>query len=148
MTANAATRPSVLMDTRYMGSWNMPGGKSFMANMLADAGANYPWADDESTSFMPLAFETVLDKAGDADVWLIRYFDSNDMTYQSLEREYKPYSYFEAFKKRNIYGCNTTYAGFYEDLPIHPDYILKDFAAIFHPDLFPGYVLKYYKKLE
>lgn len=148
MTANATIHPSVLMDTRYMGSWNMPGGKSFMANMLADAGGRYPWADDESTSFMPLAFEAVLDKAGDADVWLIRYFDSNDMTYQSLEREYKPYSYFEAFKKRNIYGCNTTYANFYEDLPIHPDYILKDFAAIFHPDLFTNYTLKYYKKLE
>lgn len=140
--------PSVLTDTKYQGSWNMPGGKSFMANMLSDAGGAYTWADDKSTTFLPLSFEAVLDKAGEADVWLIRYYSSEDMTYRSLEKEYKPYSYFKAFKQKNIYGCNTFYSDFYEDLPIHPENILKDFAKIFHPELFPEHNLKYYKKLE
>jgi len=137
------------LDTRYMGSWNMTGGKSYMASMLADAGGAYPWADDNTTTtFLPLSFEAVLDKAGDADVWLIRYFAPEDLTYSSLEKEYKPYSYFGAFKQKNVYGCNTMYSTYYEDLPIHPDYILKDFAKIFHPDIFPDYQLKYYKKLD
>lgn len=146
--AKVAKRPSVFTDMRYQNSWNMPGGKSYAANMLADAGANYLWSDNESTTFLPLSFESVLDKAGDADIWLIKYFAPSDMTYESLKREYKPYSYFKAFKQQNVYGCNASNTTFFEDLPIHPDYILKDMAHAFHPELFEGYEPRYYKKLE
>lgn len=145
--AKATKRPSVLTDIRYQSKWNMPGGQSFMANMLADAGASYPWADNSSSSYLPLSFESVLDKGGESDIWIIKYNMPQDMTYQSLEKEYKPYSRFKAFKDKNIYGCNTSYSSYYEDLPIHPDYILKDIAYVFHPDLFPDYTPKYYKKL-
>lgn len=145
--AKTSIHPSVFTDLRYQGKWNMPGGKSFMANMLADAGASYTWSDDESGTYMPLAFESVLDKAGEADCWIIKYNWPENMTYESLKKEYKPYSYFKAFKEKNIYGCNTAYSSYYEDLPIHPDYILKDMAYIFHPELFPGYAPKYYKKI-
>ncbi|GHV38601.1 iron ABC transporter substrate-binding protein [Bacteroidia bacterium] len=148
LASEASKRPAVFTDMRYMGSWNMPGGKSYMANMLADGGGDYLWADDNTATFLPLSFEAVLDRAGEADVWLIRYFASDDITYNSLEKEYKPYSYFRAFKEKNIYGCNTSYSTYYDDLPIHPDYILQDFAKVFHPDLFPDYQLKYYKALE
>lgn len=145
--ANVSVRPSVLTDMRYQSKWNMPGGRSFMAEMYADAGASYPWADNNSTSYLPLSFESVLDKAGDVDFWLIKYNMPKDMTYSSLEKEYKPYSRIKAFKDRNIYGCNTAYSSYYEDLPIHPDYILKDMAYVFHPNLFPDYTPRYFKKL-
>lgn len=141
-------KPTVFLDTRYRDSWHMAGGKTYMATMLADAGANYLWADDESNVSMSLSFEAVLDKAGEGDIWLIRYFSPEDMTYTSLQKEYKPYSYFKAFKEKSIYGCNTMHSKFYEDLPIHPDYILKDMANVFHPTLFPEYKAKYYKPLE
>lgn len=146
--AKTESRPSVLTDIRYQGKWNMPGGKSFMANMLSDAGASYPWADDNSTTYMPLSFESVLDKAGEADFWLIKYNWPKDMVYKSLEKEYKPYAYFKSFKEKNIFGCNTSYSSYYEDLPIHPDYILKDLAYIFHPELFPNYSPKYYTRIS
>jgi iron complex transport system substrate-binding protein len=146
--AGAKKHPSVLTEMCYQGKWNMPGGKSFMACMLADAGATYPWNKDKSASYVPLNFETVLDKASDADIWVIKYNSPVEMTYASLEKEYKPYSYFKAFKTENIYGCNTLYSSYYEDLPIHPDYILKDMAYMFHPELFPDYKPKYYKKLS
>ena len=148
IVANVTKRPSVLPDIPYQGKWNMPGGRSFMSNMLSDAGAIYPWNEDKSTSYMPLNFEIVFDKAGEADIWIIKYNTPSDMTYTSLEKEYKPYSYFKAFKSKNIYGCNTAYSSYYEDLPIHPDYILKDMAYVFHPDLFPDYKPKYYKRIS
>lgn len=141
-------RPTVLTDMKYMDSWNMPGGKSYMSNMLTDAGANYIWSDNDSGTFLPLAFEAVLDKGGNADFWLIKYYSPNDMTYESLKKEYKPYSYFKAFKEQNIFACNTMKSSYYVDLPIHPDYILKDFAYIFYPDLFTDYTPQYYKKLK
>lgn len=145
--AKTTNRPSALQDLRYQGKWNMPGGKSFMANMLADAGASYPWADSPSSTYMPLSFETVLDKAGESDVWIIKYNWPKDMTYETLKKEYKPYANFKAFKEKNVYGCNTAYSSYYEDLPIHPDYILKDLAYVFHPELFPDYTPRYYRKI-
>ncbi len=147
--ANSADRkPTVFTDTRYQSSWNVPGGKSFLANMFADAGAAYVWHDDSSTSFHSLTFEAVLDRAGEADYWLIKYYSPVDMTYASLKKEYNSYSLFDAYKKKGIYQCNTFHSRYFEDLPIHPDYILKDFAAIFHPHLFPDYEPMYYKPMK
>lgn len=145
---NGSVRPSVFLDMRYAGNWNMSGGKSNMGRMLTDAGGNYLWGNDGVSTFTPLSFETVLDKANDADLWFIRYYAPQDYTYESLEKEYKGYSYFEPFKKKKIYGCNTAFSTFHEDIAIHPEYILKDFAKIFHPDLFPDYELKYYLKMK
>lgn len=146
--AKAENKPTVLTDLRYQGVWHLPGGTSNTATLLQDAGSKYMWQDYPSNILISLNFEAVLDKAGDADKWLVRYYNKDEMTYQSLQGEYKPYSYFKAFKDKEIYGCNTLYSTYYDDLPIHPDYILKDMAYIFHPELFPNYEPKYYKKLR
>lgn len=146
--SSAEYKPTVFTDIRYQGSWNMAGGKSFLATLYKDAGADYIWSDNESTTFIPLSFEAVLEKAGNADIWIIRYNADQPMTYNSLEKEYKPHSYFKAFKEKHIYGCNARYANYFEDLPIHPDYILQDLAYVFHPSLFPNYKPKYYKPLD
>lgn len=147
-TKEVTHRPTVFMDLKYGNVWYIAGGKSYMANMIKDAGADYIWADDSSTGALPLAFETVLDKAGESDRWLVKYNNTEELTYSRLEREYHPYSYFNAFKNRNIYECNTGKRTYYEDLPIHPDYILQDIAFVFHPELFPNYQPKYYQKME
>lgn len=148
LVANVPYRPSVFTDMRYQSSWNMPGGKSYLANMLTDAGAKYVWSDDCSTTFLPLPFEAVLDKAGEADCWLIKYHSPEDLTLETLKREHSSYALFKAYKEKHVYGCNTFFKDYYEDLPTHPDYILKDFAAIFHPDLFSDYQLKYHNILK
>lgn len=141
-------KPTVFIDLMYGNVWHISGGSSFISKMLSDAGATYVWLGDNKVASTPLAFEQVLDKAGEAEFWLIKYNQPNEMTYRSLEKEYKPYSYFDAFKNRNIYGCNANFRSYYEDLPIHPDYILENFAAIFHPNLFPNYKPRYYSKMQ
>lgn len=146
--ASVKQRPTVLTDMMYGKVWYTSGGDSFMSRMIADAGGNYIWSDNNRSTPSPLSFETVLDKAGDAHFWLIKYHQSETMTYKRLEKEYKAYSYFDAFKKRNVYECNTSKEKYYTDLPIHPDLVLQDFAYIFHPQLFPDYTPKYYRKMQ
>lgn len=145
--AKVTEKPTVFIDLMYGNVWYTSGGDSFISKMLSDAGATYIWHDNNMVASTPLAFEEVLDKAGEAQYWVIKYNQPNDLTYTSLEKEYKPYSYFSAFKNRNIYGCNAGKKSYYEDLPIHPDYILEDFAYIFHPHLFPDYTPRYYSKM-
>ncbi|MFN7209826.1 MAG: ABC transporter substrate-binding protein, partial [Aggregatilineales bacterium] len=44
LTERLSERPSVLINTPFQGTWFMPGGKSFAARFLLDAGASYAWA--------------------------------------------------------------------------------------------------------
>lgn len=143
----SGTKPTVFTDLKYGNAWYIAGGKSYIANLLADAGADYVWADDETTGATPMNFETVLDKAGEADIWLIKYNQPNTMTYESLKREYKPYSYFKAFTNKSVYICNTGEVPYYETVVIHPERILANFAYIFHPELFPDYEPVFYKRM-
>ncbi|MFR9166786.1 MAG: ABC transporter substrate-binding protein [Dysgonomonas sp.] len=145
--ASVSHRPSVFTEMKYGNTWYVAGGNSFIGNLLNDAGANYVWKDDKSTGAKPLSFESVLDRAGDAEFWLIKYNQTENMTYKSLEKESKAYSYFDAFKNKNIYACNTGKSTYYEDLSIHPELILQNMAYIFHPSLFPEYKPKYYNKI-
>lgn len=146
--AHVKERPSVFIDLMYGNVWYTSGGESFISRMLSDAGATYAWHDNGKVESVPLAFEQVLEHAGETEFWLIKYNNPIDLTYSGLAKEYKPYSYFSAFKNRNIYECNAGKTPYYEDLPIHPDYILQDFAYVFHPDLFPGYTPRYYHKMK
>lgn len=69
-----APAPKVLTETEYTGTWYVAAGDSYHATMLADAGADYPWADTEGTGSLSLSLENVADAAIDADLWLVRSF--------------------------------------------------------------------------
>jgi iron complex transport system substrate-binding protein len=147
-TENLNKRPSVFAETLYSGIWYQPGGRSYIAQLFRDAGADYLWKEDTNTGSIGLTFESVLHKAEKADIWLIKYNSIHDLTYQKLVKEYSNYALFDAYKKRNIYICNMGKVPYFEELPIHPDLILKDMVRIFHPELLPDYQLRYYKKME
>lgn len=140
------TRKSILIDKKSGSVWYVPGGNSTIAKVIADANANYPFAADKSSGSLALSFEAVLEKAGDADLWLIRYGGKTPAGYDMLLSEYQGYSQFKAFKEKEIYGCNTETTTFFEDTPFHPDMLLRDFIIIAHPDLNGLGSTKYYKK--
>jgi iron complex transport system substrate-binding protein len=141
-------RPAILVETIYNGIWYLPGGNSYMAHLFRDAEAKYLWEDDTNTGSIGLSFEAVLDKAEKADYWLIKCNSPNDLTYKELAKNNLNYTFFEAYTNKHIYICNTRKVLYYEELPIHPDFILKDMVRIFHPELLPNYQLRYYEKMK
>ncbi|MDR1380981.1 MAG: ABC transporter substrate-binding protein [Tannerella sp.] len=141
-------RPALMTGLKYGAPWYVPAGESFMARIYRDAGADYLFARLPGTGGTPLSFETVLDRAIHADLWLIQYNRAEDMTYGALKSDYSPYSRFDAFANRRIYGCNTSYSLYYEEVPMHPDYLLAELIAIFHPQLLPDYKFRYFAPLK
>ena len=99
--------PKILMDKQTGSVWYVPGGRSTIGRLIADAGADYPWQGDDHSGSLPLSFESVLEKGGPCDIWLFRY----------------------------NYGCNTATSTFYEDTPFRPDLLLRDFITICYPEL-------------
>ena len=129
------THHPVLMDKMTGSVWYVPGGQSTIGRMLGDAGCDYPWATDNHSGSLALPFETVFQKARNAEVWLFRYNQPHAITYDELLTEKSAYNEFRAFKERRAYGCNTATSTFYEDTPFHPDFLLRDFITITHPEL-------------
>lgn len=139
-------RPKVITETITNGVWYVPGGESYMANILNDAGANYPWKDNKSSGSIPLNFEKVLDEAQDANFWLIKSFKDN-LSLNDIKEIYPLNSEFYAFKKGGIYACNTAKTTLFEDFPFHPEILLKEYISIFYPNAIKGYQQKYFKKV-
>lgn len=148
LAQNAVTRPTVMLERKYGGQWPVPAGQSYVATMHADAGADYIFKDEEGGGVTSLSFETVLDRAVDADFWLLKYNAPAPMTYDDIEAENPRYKAFGAFGRRSVYACNTAATTYYDDIALHPDAILADFIHIYHPDLLPDHKLKYYFPLK
>ena len=134
LAAKAKTRPTVLLDKVTGSVWYVPAGKSTIGQMIKDANGHYPWGDDEHSGSISLPFETVLEKAGEADVWLFRYSSDHDISYDELTSEHHGYSQFSAYRNRQAYGCDVERSQFYEESPFHPERLLNDFIKIFHPE--------------
>ena len=123
--------PRVIFDTRNGSAWYMPGGRSTLGQMVADAGGRYVFADDGHSGSVPYSFEQVYDQGREADVWLLRYTARQRMTLPALRAEYEPYSRFRAFREGRVYGCNNAELIFFEEYPFHPDRLLLDLVRIF-----------------
>lgn len=135
LAASSQTRRSVVLDKKTGSVWYLPGGRSTIGTMLADAGADYPFAANTDAGSLALPFESVLEKAGDADIWLFRYGGSTPATYDGLLSEFSGYGKLKAFRERMCYGCNVDKTLFYEETPFRPDFLLRDFVQVVHPEI-------------
>ncbi len=148
MVENVSERPKLMCELKSSSAWYVPGGNSTMGQMYRDAGADYLFADYDAVGSVPLSFEVVLDKASDADIWLFKYNAVTDWTYSSLLAGFSGYSHFKPFREKNIYACNTGRNNIFEESSFHPERLLKELVALFHPSLVPGYRHVYYEKIH
>ena len=144
--AGAANRPTVVTEMVISGVWNVPGGQSYMARILHDAGGNYLWADDENTGSLALDFNQVLAVAQDADYWFIKWTNINSL--KDLQGAFDLNKEMAAFKNKHVYVCDTDKTRFFDRIPFHPDVLLREFAAILHPELFPDYQNQMYHHID
>ena len=135
LASQSSFKPRLLTETKYNNVWYMPGNNSFAAALYKDAGAELAINDNSSSGSIALAAEEVLERAYDADIWLIKYYNASPLTYNGLKGESLIYSKFKAWEDKRIFGCNTSVSPYYETIPMQPHIILKDLVRVFHPDI-------------
>ena len=141
-------RPTVTSGEMHYGNWHAVGGKNYLAQIFRDAGAEYV-INDEETSGEDLEFEKMYSLAANADYWRILNSFPGEFSYEALKAAEPRNELFKAFKERKVIYCNMKQQPYYEMSPVEPDVLLKDFVAIFHPELIePDYKPKYYKLLR
>lgn len=127
-----SSRPTILTEKLTGTVWYVPGGHSTMSQMIADAGAIYPFANVKQSGSVALPFEKVLEKASTADIWLITYNAPTPLTYTQLLSENKAYGMIKAFGKRQVYGCNAAIKPLFDTAPFRPDLLLSELVRIAH----------------
>lgn len=152
LCAEVEHRPTVFSDLAFNGQWYVAGGRSYIAKLFADAGADYIWRDNPSTASVPMDAESILAKAQHADFWRVNNSLPTTMTYSTLAKENPAYPLFDAFKNRQIIVCDIMKTGYFEQSQCEPDLLLADFIYFFHPELltgeWEGYHPKYYHLME
>lgn len=148
LAAKVEKRPLVFSGEIRGGNWYAVGGKSFLAQLFEDAGADYFLKDDEHSGGINLDFETVYSQAAQADYWRIVNSHQGIFTYDALKDEDTRYTDFKAFKEKRVVYCNMRLKPFYESMPVEPELVLADLIKAFHPDLLPDYTPKYYELLK
>ncbi|MCM1004788.1 MAG: ABC transporter substrate-binding protein [Prevotella sp.] len=143
--ANVAQRPLVMTETMYDGTWFIPGGGSYAAKLIEDAGGSYIWSDDNSAGSLQQGFETVFERGSKSDIWLLKTFDE-DLSLKSLETQDSRYMLFKPAQTGGVWSVNTKAMPYFDETPFHPELILKDYISIFHPSLIPGLKPHYYKQ--
>ncbi len=136
MAKHFPDKPGVLTELKFGDVWYVPGGKSYMGQLINDANGNYFWREDASTGSLQLSFEAVYKKAKNADFWLNV---SLCTTKEQVLAQDKRYSDFDAYKKDGIYNnnlnCNKlNYSTYWETGMIYPNRILSDMIQMFHKD--------------
>jgi len=142
-------RPNVMSGSNFRGTWYMPGGRNFMAQLFQDAGGNYFYANDTTKGSLPLSFEKVLNNFSKSDVWL----NCNYASLSELLKADPKHELFRPVKLQQVYNFNKRMLpsganDFWESGVAHPDLLLKDVIFILHPELLPGYETFYAQKLK
>jgi iron complex transport system substrate-binding protein len=141
--------PSVMTGSNFRGTWYMPGGNSYLAHMLVDAGAQYYYANDSTRGSLPLNVESVLKNFYNAEVWLNCNFNS----ISELIAADGKHALFQSVATGRVYNFNKRQLpsganDYWESAVVRPDWLLKDLIAILHPDLLPEYELMYHLPLK
>lgn len=143
-----AESPKLLANIPISGTWYIPTGKSTAGRFYSDAGADYLFSDLDGYGSKPLDFEKVFARAHDADIWLFKYNSESDFTLETFANENPKFKNFKALADKRVYACNLSYSPFYDEIPFHPELLLKDLIKICYPDALENYSLKYYKPLK
>lgn len=146
----ATSNPTILAGDMFEDKWYLPQGTSWGCQLLKEAKGNYLWAETTGTGSLSLSFETVLEKAKEADLWIT---SGQFSTLKEMTDANPHYAQFSAFKNKNVYSFSgrkgkTGGILYYELAPNRPDIVLKDIVKILHPELLTGYKPFFFEKLK
>ncbi len=146
---NIKFRPKVLLGLPFKDTWYISPGNSFISKLISDAGGDYLWSDIKSSMSIPYGIENVFLRGLNADYWLNIGTAKSKIEISAIDQRLEE---LPCFKNDNLFNNinRTTDSGgndFWESGSLHPYLILKDLAAILHPELFSDHNLRYYRKI-
>lgn len=145
ISAKESERPKILTDLIYEGVWYVPGGKSYQARLIEDAGGRYFKADNEQDVTLNLSAEQVLAEGGDADIWIIKHY-GDESALKSILNSDPVYGEIKAYKQGKVYFSDTSKSALFREFPFHPERLLEDYRIIINGE--SNGEGRYFRKLQ
>ncbi|MDE6105838.1 MAG: ABC transporter substrate-binding protein, partial [Bacteroidales bacterium] len=142
-------RPAVMLNAPYGDSWFMPADGSYVVRLIRDAGGRYLYERNRGTRSEPVDMETAMRLLAEADVWC-NVNGLADMA--DLRRRLPNTAAVNCVRAGRVYADDRRLnaAGgndYWESGIMHPDWVLRDWIKILHPELVPEDFV-YYRRLE
>lgn len=149
LAAGASPVP-VLAGQLYEGGWRVPTGGSTAGALLRDAGATWSEAGNPASGGIPKDFESVYTADGGAAVWIA---DGPWPTLADVTAADPRYAELAAVRTGQVWNRDrrigpTGGNDLHERGVTHPDEQLADLVAVLHPDLLPGHVFTYLRRVS
>jgi iron complex transport system substrate-binding protein len=150
LIVKTVNQPVVMTGLPWKEAWNIPGGDSFTARLISDAGGKYVWAERKTRDNIPMNLEQAVNDAKNTDIWIntgtARAIADIRSTDERLIR-------LRPVLKMQVYNNNKSIGSgggndYWERGVVHPELILQDLIMIFHPELNLNKEFTYYRKLE
>ncbi len=136
-------RPKVLWAWIWKGRIYVPRGDSYVARMIEDyAGGKYVFDDLKGTGYAIVNIEDLILRAKNADVLIVPSYTAKSL--KDLEEIEPRLKEIKAFREGNVYRITEDY---WQLGLLHTDVVIRDLAAILHPELFKGYKPRFFVRL-
>ncbi len=151
LASKTSNKPNILCNEMYGSQWFLPGGNSFVARLINDAGGNYILKDNKESSSVPLSFEEVFVKSENVNYWINISPHRNKKELLTLNPNY---SKMKVFNSGQLYMINNREKDgsndYFESGVVRCDLVLRDYFKIFHPEdvTFKSEPLIYMKALK
>ena len=122
--------PRVWLDLPWQSTWYAPGGHSYLATLIADAGGDYPLRHNDQAGSLPLPLERAWQYAQTADVWIIKGGDELPPNYAALTALSHVYAQFPAVRSHRVWVCPTMQVPYYEHTPFAPTQLLREWCIM------------------
>lgn len=127
-------KPKVLVGSPYKDSWWIPGGNSYLANLINDAGGDYLGKSNSSHESYVISFENALTFGNEADIWINPGLLASRQEIIAADRRFANFGVFKNGKIfNNINRINESGGNdFWESGTVFPNLILRDLISVFH----------------
>jgi len=155
LTDTVTQKPSILPGLSRKDAWFVPGGDSYVARLIKDAGGDYHWKDKKVTGSIQLSIESVFPIALTADYWLNTGTVTSMSDLLAVDERYSEFQpvknnlVFNNNKRLNAHGGNA----YWEKGVVSPQLILEDLIRILHPEIHSPLIksngeFHFYRKLK
>ncbi len=142
-------QPKVIVGLPFKDSWWVPGGNSYFAHLIEDAGGDYIGKNNDSHESYVISFENALIWASQATVWLNVGGVFSKPEILSSDERFKKFNVFNEGRifnnnlKMNQQGGND----FWESGAVYPNKVLKDLIKVFYPKQLTEVKFEYYREI-
>ncbi len=149
--AGKAPNPKVMLNTPYRDVWYMPSSRSYIVQLIEDAGGEYIYGGNVGDTTVSISLESAYQLVSGCDVWL--NMGAMVRTREALKSLNPRFADMEVVERGDLYNttARTTPMGgsdFWESGVMNPDIILKDLAKIFKQPVVADHELYYYERLD